>query len=101
MWVLSFSGGTGGKEPACQCRRHKRHGFNPCVGKISWSRRGQPTPILLPGKFHGKGYSLLSSKFSISDDKYVSLPPGTGRIPFTQDIYFFLSGSQCFVLATS
>ena len=22
------------KEPACQCRRHKRHRFNPWVGKI-------------------------------------------------------------------
>ena len=22
------------KESACQCRRHKRHGFNPWVGKI-------------------------------------------------------------------
>ena len=21
--------GTSGKEPSCQCRRHKRHGFNP------------------------------------------------------------------------
>ena len=27
-----------GKESACQCRRHKRHGFNPWVGKISWRR---------------------------------------------------------------
>ena len=52
---LGFPGGASGKESSCQCRRHKRHGFNPCVGKISWSRRGQPTPILLPGKFHGKG----------------------------------------------
>ena len=23
-----------GKEPACQCRRHMRHGFDPWVGKI-------------------------------------------------------------------
>ena len=27
-------GGASGKEPACQCRRHKRHGFDPWVGKI-------------------------------------------------------------------
>ena len=25
-------------EPACQCRRHKRHGFDPWVGKIPWRR---------------------------------------------------------------
>ena len=24
---VGFPGGTGGKEPAGQCRRHKRHGF--------------------------------------------------------------------------
>ena len=31
-------GGTGGKEPTCQCRRNKTHGFSPWVGKISWRR---------------------------------------------------------------
>ena len=30
-----FLGGAGGKESTCQCRRHKRHGFNPWVMKIS------------------------------------------------------------------
>ena len=50
---LGFLGGAGGKEPTCQCRRHKRHGFNPRVGKIPWRRNWQPTPVLLPGKFHG------------------------------------------------
>jgi len=29
-----FPGGAGGKEPACQFRRHKRCGFNPWVRKI-------------------------------------------------------------------
>ena len=27
-----------GKESACQCRRFKRHGFHPWVGKILWRR---------------------------------------------------------------
>ena len=31
-----------GKESTCRCRRYKRHGFNPWVGKIPWSRKGQP-----------------------------------------------------------
>ena len=39
---LGFSSGTSGQEPACQCRRHKRHGFDPWVGKIPWSRQWQP-----------------------------------------------------------
>ena len=40
----------------------KRPGFNYWVGKISWRREWQPTPVIFPGKFHGKrslvGYSL-------------------------------------------
>ena len=31
-----------------------RHGFNPWVGKIPWSRKCQPTPVFLPEKFHGQ-----------------------------------------------
>ena len=28
-WLIkSFPGGAGAKEPACQCRRHKRNGFS-------------------------------------------------------------------------
>ena len=30
-----FPGCASGKGPTCQCRRHKRHGFDPWVGKIS------------------------------------------------------------------
>ena len=41
-----------GKKSSCQCRRCKRHRFDPQVGKIPWSRKWQPTPIFLCGKFH-------------------------------------------------
>ena len=44
-----FSGGSSGKEPACQCRRCKRHRFYPWVGKISWSRKWQTVTVFLPG----------------------------------------------------
>ena len=37
-WSLGFTGGDSGKEPACQCRRSKRHGFDPWVEKIPWRR---------------------------------------------------------------
>ena len=30
-----------------------RPGFDPWIEKIPWSRKWQPTPVLLPGKFHG------------------------------------------------
>ena len=43
MPSLGFPGGTSGKEPACQCRRHKRSGFDPWVGTNSWRRTWQPT----------------------------------------------------------
>ena len=41
------------KESASQCRRHKKRGFNPWVGKSPWSRKWQPDSVLLPGKSHG------------------------------------------------
>ena len=42
-----------GKESACQCRRHKRYGFDLWVGKIPWRRKWQPTPVFSPGESHG------------------------------------------------
>ena len=48
------------KESASSDRRGKRHRFNPWVWKILWSRKWQPTLVLL-GKFRGQrslaGYS--------------------------------------------
>ena len=59
-WWLS------GKESACQCRRHKKCGFDPWVRKMPWRRKRQPIPVFLPGKFHGErkvlGYSPGESK---------------------------------------
>ena len=49
-----FPNGASGKEPACQCRRHKRHRFSPWIGKISWRREWQPTPVFLLGESHGQ-----------------------------------------------
>ena len=43
-----FPGGAGGKEPSCQCRRHKRRGLSPWVWKIPWRRKWQPAPVFLP-----------------------------------------------------
>ena len=41
-------------------------GFDPWVRKIPWRRAGQPTPIFLPGEFHGQksleGYSPWDHK---------------------------------------
>ena len=47
---MGFPGDTNGKELACQCRKHKKHGFDPWVRKIPWRRAWQPTPVFLPGE---------------------------------------------------
>ena len=52
--MTGFPAGTSGKEPACQCRRHKRPRFNTWVRKIPWRRAWQPTPVFLPGESHGE-----------------------------------------------
>ena len=48
------SGGASGKEPTCQCRRHKRRRFDPWVRKILWRRAWQSISIFLPGESHGQ-----------------------------------------------
>ena len=40
---LDFPGGANGKEPACQCKRHKRLGFSPWVGKIPGGGHANPS----------------------------------------------------------
>ena len=59
LWWLS-------QEKIClQCRRT---GFDSWVGKISWRREWLPTPVFLPGEFHGQrsclGYSPWGRKES-------------------------------------
>ena len=49
-----FPGGASGKESACQCKRPKRQGFSPWVGKIPWRMAQQPTSRFLPGESHGQ-----------------------------------------------
>ena len=69
--------GFPGKESTCQCRSWKRHEFNRWVGKISWSRKWQPTPVFLPGIPHGQrslaGYSEVhgATKSQIQVRKWV------------------------------
>ena len=46
---MGFPGGTSSKEPAGDIS-----GLNPWVGKIPWRRKWPPTPVFLPGKFHGQ-----------------------------------------------
>ena len=56
-------------------------GFDPWVGKISWRREWQPTPVFLPGEFHGQrnlvGHSQWGHKESdtterLTDRRYIA-----------------------------
>jgi len=55
-----------GKESVCQCRRHKRHGFDPGAGKIPWRRKWQPTAVFFPEESYEQrslvGYRLWGCK---------------------------------------
>ena len=42
------------KEPAGQCRRYKRCGFDPWIRKSPWRRAWEPTPVFLLGDSHGE-----------------------------------------------
>ena len=51
---MGFPGGPSGKESACHCRRYRRLGFDPWVGKIPWRKAWQSSPLFLPGESHGQ-----------------------------------------------
>ena len=60
--AVYFPGGTRGKEPSCQCKRHKRHRFDPWGGEgplkegmaRQYSMALQPTPVFWPGDSYGQ-----------------------------------------------
>ena len=66
MGVSGLTSWLSGKEPACQYKKHKKRRMDPWVGKTLWRRKWQPTPVCLPGKFHGQrslvGYSPYGCK---------------------------------------
>ena len=73
--VMGFPSGISGREPICQCRRHKRCGFDPWVRMIPWRRDRLPTPASLgfPGGSAGK-----ESYCNAGDQSSV---PGLGKSP--------------------
>jgi len=55
-----------------------RPGFNPRIRKILWRRKWQPTPVFLPGKFHGQrslaGYSLWGQESDTTEHTHTQVP---------------------------
>ena len=82
------------KETACHYRRLKRCRFDPWVRKIPWSRKWQPTPVFLPGKFHGQkspgGYSPRDHKES-NTTEHAPLPLSNRWQTATNWIKFLLA----------
>lgn len=61
--------GTSGREPSCQCRRHKiRAGFNPWVRKSPWRRHGKPLQYSVLETPMDRGAVRLHSVGSVKSD---------------------------------
>ena len=90
-----------GKESTCQCRKNKSCGFYPWVGKISWRRAWQPTPVLLLAEYHGQrslaGYSLWGPKESDTTEHKKGSEGEQGLVrtlAFTPSVLGLISGKQ-------
>ena len=86
-----------GKEPTCQCRRLKRHGFNPWVRKIPWRRAWQPTLVYLAknplanaedlrdtGSIPGSGRSIPTPVFLPQESHGQRGPAGNSPLACTE-----------------
>ena len=58
IYLLGLPRWLSGKESACQCRRLQEMEVQ-CLGQEEPLKKWQPTPVFLPGKFHGSR-SLVS-----------------------------------------
>ena len=63
--------------PASVGEAGRRCGFDPCVRKIPWRRKWQPTPVFLPGESHGQRslwVQVIESQGSDTAEHTHSLP---------------------------
>ena len=86
-----------GRESACQCSRLRRRGFDSWVGKISRRRKRQPSPVFLPGEFHGQrslvGYSPRGRK-ELDMTKRLSTHAHTRKMKYMKCPCIFTSGTS-------
>ena len=112
--IKGFPDGTSVKEPASQCGRHKRWGFNPWIWKIPWRRACQPTPVVLAGESQeqrnlvgsGHNWSDLAQHTALSSDMIPGFPQlsvhlsdllfltDTAVAPLTQASYHHPAGKR-------
>ena len=72
--MRGFPGSASGKEPVCQCRRHKRGGINPWVGKTPGEGNGTPlqyscleNPMDRERSLEGYSPGVSKSQIQLSD----------------------------------
>ena len=86
-----------GKESICQCRRPRRHWFDPWLWKIPGRKKCQPPPLFLPGRSHGQrslaGYSPQGLQRVRHNWSYQHRVRAATSIVFTQ------ANQGCMVLA--
>ena len=86
-----FPGGASDREAPCQCRRPKRHWFDPWVGKITCRKKWQPTPVSLPGEFPWtEEPGGLQSRFSEPDKtgmtEHACIPAAKRKIKWKEKV---------------
>ena len=54
LYIYVNMGFLGGSDQGRICRQCRRLSFDPWVWKIPWRREWLPTPVFLPGEFHGQ-----------------------------------------------
>ena len=59
--VIGFPDGSDGKESPCNAGDP---GLIPGSGRFPWRREWQPTPVFLPGEFHGQRSLVGNSPWS-------------------------------------
>ena len=67
--------------------------FNPWVRKIPWRRPWQPTPVFLPGEFHGQRSPMSYSPWGHKELDMTERISGMFRTSLTTNNYHFSLGN--------
>ena len=87
--TLGFSRWCSDNKPAYQCRRHRRHGFNPWVRKIPpLMKKWQPNPVILPDNVHGHGSLLGYSSWGYQELDLTELMCFADKGPYIKAVVF-------------
>ena len=75
------------KDPSANAGRYKGHRFHPWVGKMSWRRARQPTPLFLPGESHGQR-RVVQQAHTVNYNSMCSLNSLSAHLIFLSKVCF-------------